>query len=124
MLFYESLHNCIGHIWRASLTCVLPCVSSKCPSRLLTNYNCCICETFSLTFVKYHSLVLILNVCLQITFPTCFKVTIFTCESQITFLNSFIELQAHISIIAFSLIVSSVFIFRHIQHCLDPLPLD
>ena len=101
MLFYDSPHNCIGHIWRASLTCVLPCVSSKCPSRLLTNYNCCICETFSLTFVKYHSLVLILYVCVQITFPTCFKVTIFTCESQITFLNSFIELQAHISIIAF-----------------------
>ena len=85
MLFYDSPHNCIGHIWRASLTRVLPCVSSKCPSRLLTNYNCCICETFSITFVKYHSLVLILYVSVQITFPTCFKVTIFTCESQITF---------------------------------------
>ena len=128
MLFYDSPHNCIGHIWRASLTCVLPCVSSKCPSRLLTKYNCCICETFSLTFVKYHSLVLILYVCFQITFPTCFKVTIFTCESQVTclnrVLNSFIELEAPISIIALNLVVSNVFILRHIQLCLDPLPLE
>ena len=127
MLFYESLHNCIGHIWRASLTRVLPCVSSKCPSRLLTKYNCCICETFSLTFVKYHSLVLILYVCFQIKFLTCFKVTIFTCKSQVTclnrILNSFLELEASISIIALNLVVLNVSILRHVQPRLNPLPL-
>ena len=127
MLFYDSPHNCIGHIWRASLTCVLPCVSSRCPSKLLTNYNCCICETFSLTFVKYHSLVLILYVCFQIKFPTCFKVTIFTCKSQVTclnrILNSFLELEASISIIALNLVVLNVSILRHVQPRLNPLPL-